>query len=411
MSEIDTKTVTLRVIQPLTPEIELLTKQNLTASKIDVLRHFPFVSFMVMSSRYKIDPNIPTCAASIYNGPTIHIGPKFFNETLKDEFERNFVLLHEVLHIFLEHLGRQTALNYNHKLWNIATDFCINSYLTEMKSEILKFPTFGGLYDVKYKGMSSDEIYHKILEENDNDVQKALSQYGGVGDPDGAWDEIPWDELTDAQKADLKAGIAASIRGHKSIGNGGADALVDALNELIAPSVDWKAYLRDCIDSSSRHVQTYSKWNRRSGRVIFPAQTGNHINLVFGVDTSGSMSNEDLGEALSELRSIMESFDSWSMKLISCDSVAHLIGEYESEEGDDFSSVNKQLIGGGGTDMQPMVSFAEDFGDTPNALVIVTDGYIPKCVGSSTIPTFVVITRNGNRHVDCVTDAQVITIK
>ena len=401
-----------------------LTNANIVTAKIDCYRAFPFVSHMVMTTRYIADDSISTCGASVYNGTQIHVNQDFWNTVLTTDKERNFVLLHEVLHIFLQHMGRARECHYNHKLYNIAADYCINSFLVEMKSDILEVPimaamkqhvvgpqkeepTPGILYDVKYKGMSSDEIYHKLLEENDGDMKKTLE---GFGD-NGALDEIPWESLTEDEKAAIRASIGASFRGYKSIGNHGEDALVDAFKELIEPSVPWKTVLQNCIELTAKNQNTYSKWNRRSKHIIFPSRTGNHINLAFYVDTSGSMSDADLSEALSELQSLMGIFDSWEVSLLSGDTKAHLIGSYDSENGDSFATVNKKLIGGGGTDMQPAVEYVEAMEDTPNALIIVTDGFIPVLVGSSMVPTFVIITRNGNRKIDCVKDAQVILIK
>lgn len=396
-----------------------ISKQNLVTARIDLVRIFPFFGFLIMSTEYHFTKACSTMMATTVGGNKIYVREEFLNEMNRKE--RAFVIAHEMLHIFLEHIGRQTDNAYNGKLWNIATDFCINSYLIELNESRISMPKIG-LYDKKYKSMGADEIYHKLLEENDNDVNKACEQFGH-GEPqqldengkpvegDGSqgqqrpFDEVGKEPMTDAQKTENHQKISASLaqtdtESLKQMGSGYAD-LIRELEGLVSSVIPWQTLLRDFLTTTSKNRYTYDRISRKSyhGGIVFPTMTGENIELVFGVDTSGSMSSNDLNEALSELHAIVEeACDTWKLDLLSCDTHAHLIGEYDSEDGDDFTSIDKSLVGGGGTDMAPMVEYANEREDVPSVCIIVTDGYIPEIPNAEDVPVLLIITTAGNQE-------------
>lgn len=396
-------------------------EQLVMEAKIAILREFPFMSFMVMSCRYIETDEIPTMGATVIGGtPTVFFNPEFTEKVLVNEAERSFVVAHEILHIFFQHLGRQRDHGYHHGLWNVATDYCINYYLVKMESKKLAFPTqIQGLYDEKYADMSSDEIYQLLKEEAKDDINKFMDQFGTPDDMNGSgqgqgsgegkkgkkkpspFDSVSSEELSSDEKAQLKAQLAASLNNASKDMGDGASKLFRKLQELVEPKVDWKQVLRDYVVTSSKYRYTFNKYNRRSNTVIFPSLTGDFINVAFGIDTSGSMSHNDLTEMMTELKGILSDFEAWTVTLMSCDTQAHLIGHYSSENGDDFTTISMDLIGGGGTDMQPMIDLADNLerhvDEAPNVVIIATDGYIPTVKGSDTIPTIMLITRNGSK--------------
>jgi len=388
-------------------EVSDRAKQALVTAKIEIIRAYPFLGMLIMGTEYQFTDDIPTMAATTKgpNGNLVLVNEKFLLESLPNKAQRAFVIAHEILHIFLEHISRLTDNNYHGKLWNIATDFCINSYLVELNSKKLEMPSMG-LYDKKYKDMSADQIYQVLLEENNNDPEEAASGFGG-GDPSnesGAgqrpFDEISKEEVSEDAKIGNRQKVAASLsetsdESLKNMGSGAA-GLVRVFRDLIESKIPWAQVLREYIVESAKSRYTYNRPSRRSsGNVIFPSMTGEHVNLVFGVDTSGSMSEKDLSDAMSELKAVTEEFDSWAITFLSCDTEANEIGSYASEEGDEFITIDKGLIGGGGTDMNPMVEFANEMETPPNAIIIITDGYIPEVDTVEDVPVILVVTRDG----------------
>ncbi len=427
-------------------------EQYLSEAKAQLVIAIPFLGIMTMNCGYAFSDFVPTAGATTVGGNKIFFNDDFIVNGL-DQGTRVFVLAHEVSHIFLEHIGRQMENSYNPSLWNVATDYCINGNLQEMidldrnVARYMVRPEIG-LYAERFKGMSADAIYQKLLEENPGkSPQQIADEHGGgsggetiaipgdgeEGDTDqpgmggedtngqgnagtGQWrkaqqqgkqiamDHVFSDKQSEESKhrnrqtASASISMTASQEGSTSRGLG-ACSFIMAINELVSPTIPWGEILADYVDASVKQEYTYSRLSRRSsGSVVFPAMDGEFIEVCFGVDTSGSMSHHELKEALSELSGVIENFDAWRLSLISCDTGAHHIGDYESDEGDDITTIDKSLVGGGGTELSPMVEYANDMDDPPNVCIIVTDGYINDQLLNNAIdeiPVIVVITSSG----------------
>lgn len=424
-----------------------MAREATTTAKVDLIRAFPFMGYLVMSTEIKFTMQVETMAATTIPHNRVFINPTFLLFVLKNRAQRAYVLAHEVMHIFLEHIGRQVASAYDPELWNIATDFAINNRLNDLASKHLEMPSFGLADSTKgtnFSGMSADEIYHKLLENAGGCPDTAKEQNGGgkaqqngqgqggdqQGDGEGNGggeynhqpgnaagdfsEPRPFDVVssetqseasTQQNKQTISAALGENKESMKNMGTGAAN-LMREFEAMVEPVIPWTSLLADFMTESHKDRSTYNRVSRRStGRVIFPTMTGNRINCLFGIDTSGSMGNDELQSAMSELKSIVENFDSWHLTLLSCDTNANLIGEYDSDDGDDWETLDKGLIGGGGTDMTPMVEYGNEMEEPPTVMVIITDGYIPtknldEAAEAEGIPTFIIVTKNGNDEVE-----------
>ena len=78
-----------------------------------------------------------------------------------------FILCHEILHLILNHLTRQE--DRNSLLFNIASDYCVNSLLCENSNDKALDPIGiipeGALYDRKYSNLSAEEIYDLLKDD------------------------------------------------------------------------------------------------------------------------------------------------------------------------------------------------------------------------------------------------------
>ena len=387
--------------------------QELSAVRIDIIRKLEFMAIFLMDCEILFTDesekeNMKTACIFPNKGkPMILINDDFWKSSTRKQ--RVFTIVHEILHVFFENSGRAKDNNYDHELWNIATDYCnnliIGGIVADGNEVIEMFDWI--LYDEKWKEHTADQIYAKILEENDNDVEKAVQAHGGgAGSGQRAFDEVSSESMTEEQKNDIRqkvaAGISISEMGSTNMGSGYAD-LIRKLKELLNPEVPWSEVLSDFITKASNNRRTYDRISRRSsGQIVFPTYTGDRIDIIFGVDTSGSMSSDDLSEAMTELYGICESFDDWTINVVSCDTQANLIAEMSSEEDDEQDTLDLELIGGGGTDMAPIVQYTNngDFDIEPSVCVIVTDGYIPEETLDNVvddIPVIVIVTKAGNK--------------
>lgn len=397
------------VFQPRLPvlEIDESMKKMLTESKIGLILGFPFLSYLVLGCDYYFTNELPTMAATTIPRNIVYINPDFMMNICKTKQERSFCVAHEILHIFLQHIGRQRINNYDKELFNVAADYCINGYLDQIDKDrrIISRPDFV-LYEERFLDKSADEIYHILLNEAGGDSQKALEKYGSAGDVGSgkpvALDDIPDEIMSEAQKEDIRSKIAASLAHSKSAGKE-RNSLERLFSSMLDPKIPWETLLQDFIVASTDSRYTYQKINNRSHFVIFPSLIGDNVSLFFGVDTSGSMDEHDLNEAATECNSIMETFDSWNLTLMSCDTEATIIDELSSEEGDTFNSIDKNLVGGGGTDMAPMIRLAAESETESKCLVIVTDGFIPvdtceqAIYDANDLSVIFIVTSNGNK--------------
>lgn len=394
-------------------------KKILTQCRIDTLLGFPFAGFLVMHTDYFFTDVIPTAMATTIPTRRVYINPEFFLKTLTNRKQRSFVLCHETLHIALDHIGRQIDRSYNGALWNIATDYAINGFLKDPAFPELEMPTFG-LWRNDFVGFTADKIYHLLLDENGGDTNKAIQNNGGdpFGDGEGEgaggfdaprpFDQIGSEKGSKEEELKNRSLLNAAIaeqhkRRNKKIGTGAA-SLIEQLEEFLKPKIPWQTLLYEYITSKSTNRSTYNRLSRRStSTVVFPSMTGDNINLAFGVDTSGSMGNSELQQALGGLYQICEGFDSWNVTLLTCDTKAHVIGEYNSDEGDDFKSISREWVGGGGTSLEDMITMPNSFEGAPDVIVIITDGHIPeapmdKAATESDIPVIVIVTQGGNQE-------------
>jgi predicted metal-dependent peptidase len=326
---------------------------------------------------------------------------------------RAFVLYHECLHLFLNHGARGIERGYMRENWGKATDYNINSLahghsvdghgkkLTDERiRKYLSVPDWV-LFEDRFVGKSADEIYF-ILEKEDK-------QSGGSGGGKGkVFDDVmPSESISkERQEKNIRilqsAAIAASMNKH--IGSSDAD-LVRMIEQMTKVEIPWYDYLTTVIARSRDSGSSYSRYNRKStDEVIFPAKTEtDSIRVVFGIDTSGSMSDDDYSECAGALYNLVKTYDNYDVTLLSCDTEAHVIGHYTNDDEIDFSKLNFKLIGGGGTDMFPMIKMAEDFNydEQIDAVIIGTDGHIP----TSQIEYFptefkkiFVVTKSGNKN-------------
>lgn len=321
-----------------------------------------------------------TAGAIVHSGGNlIYFSDDFFRNKLTTKYERAFVLYHEVLHIFTRTVERKLQMftsEKDMKKFAAAADFYINSVAsgwyrdaqgkqqTNPKfAKFLHFPKCGGLRDEKFIGLSDYEIFEKLP---DSDMPNFDDHFDVAANPKQS--------LKNLQFA-ISAAIEATQS--KTAGDNELD-IIDSIYAMTKPVVRWQDKLTDKLSSLIKSNPTYTKVNRRSKDVIFPSKTGECVNLVIGIDSSGSMDDDtDKVRCLSETMSILNTFDAWKVWIVTCDTKPHLMGLYDSVETGAPKSI--KFVGGGGTQMAPLIRYAKDLaaaGEEITACIVMTDGYL-----------------------------------
>ena len=108
---------------------------------------------------------------------------------------------------------------------------------------------------------------------------------------------------------------------------------------------------------------------------MFPKVESEAIGEVFlALDTSGSMSEKDIRDGLSEFASLRQTTP-FKLHFVSCDAAAYEVTTYDRHEEPDWLAM--PIHGGGGTDFRPVFTLIEDYrkekGVRPALLVYFTD--------------------------------------
>lgn len=319
------------------------------------------------------------CETMATDGYYIYINSDFC-ESLETE-EISFVFAHEVLHCLLGHIDRRNERDPN--LWNQAIDYATNLMLVEFG---LRMPR-NGLIDRSFRGLTSEEIY-KILQEEeskkgDGGGEASKLPRGEVwdihldpGDPRGMGrraEEFPTEEERRRIRISLGNDLRSKLHGTQ------AGLFRSEIKRAGESRVSWRELMSRFFHGLRRDdYRLFPPNPKHVWRGIYLPSVGvpgpEHIIAV--VDTSGSMSDDDLSQVLSELDRL-RSVTNCRLTLIQCDAKLQQVEEYEAFEWVDFERT--EIIGRGGTSFIPPFEWAEDRirneGMRPDALVYLTDGF------------------------------------
>ena len=140
--------------------------------------------------------------------------------------------------------------------------------------------------------------------------------------------------------------------------------------------MDWRELLQQQIESTVKSDFTWSRPSRRSWHMdaVMPGmKPGEQIDVVIGIDTSGSITDTDLKIFLSEIQGIMDSFPAYKIHVISFDTEVYNPVQYDSDNLD--SMIDYNPAGGGGTDFDAIFDYLKRVGNVPKRLICFTDGY------------------------------------
>jgi predicted metal-dependent peptidase len=178
--------------------------------------------------------------------------------------------------------------------------------------------------------------------------------------------EVEW------KRAVKTAGDAAKAMGKMPAG------LERFVEELLKPKIPWTEKLRYAFTKAvGRDASDWNKLNRRryiTQGVIMPSYKGFGCGVVvFVVDTSGSMSQMEIAQGLSECDKILTDCNPEFVYLIGCDARVDTVHELGS--GDTLAGQPElcRLGGGGGTSFIPPFEWLEEHGIRPDCLVYFTD--------------------------------------
>jgi|TARA_R110000787_G_scaffold259533_1_gene364821 predicted metal-dependent peptidase len=343
------------------------------ASKSLILNE-PFYGLFLVGLNKVMRKDIPTAGVSKHGiGIQLSINPDFFM-ALPDKHQIG-LLKHELLHVSFGHMVLRD-LYPNHKLFNIAADLEINQYIDDdyLPEGGLVLETFPELNLPKRAGT---KVYYDLLEKSCDDgtcetLQNILNQMDG----DSQYDHKTWEEFDDLSEADkklVKKQVEHQLKEtaeqtEKKRGNipGELAGLIERLRYLEPASFDWKGYLKRFVGNSTI---TYTKKLRRKFNKRYSGSPGLKIkfknNILVGVDTSGSVSNDELKEFMNELAHMHKT--GHEITVAQCDTDIKSIEKFNPKK-------DWQVEGRGGTEFQPVIDLFNKKKGLYTALIYLTDG-------------------------------------
>ena len=386
-------------------DVDLKTVHSrLLVTRIRLLQKEPFYGTIAINLFLRsVEPDHKVIKTAAVDGKNFFYNPCFI-DALDDE-ELVFLVAHEVMHCVLRHLTRRGKRDP--KIWNYAGDYIINYIL--VRDKVGKFPSVGGLYEEEYGNKTTEELYEKLVEDSQNgsgdgsgdgsgsqgggpgaggnfddhievDVSDDASSNGdgdgdGDGDSNGEYGSMT---ISESEASEMESEITSTIMQAADLGRkaGRVPAEIERLIEsLIEPKMNWREIIRETAKSQVTSDYTWARPNRRfmSQGIILPSLTvDDHFDFVIGIDTSGSMSNDQLRDFLSEIYAIADSFMSFKVGIFTFDTKVYNYQEFDQDTIDDLLAYNTK--GGGGTDFMCCWEFFKENDIVPETFIMLTDG-------------------------------------
>jgi len=333
------------------------------------------------------------------------------------------LVLHENLHVALKQLphGRNMFLE-NRKLANIAADFVVNDIIFNITGKIgtsnesiVELPD-NALYDSMFHNWNMREVYNYLKKNCKGSDKGDGSGVGDIeidkdGDPSitingkkykltdcDEHDTTGTSELSNADAKELNDKIDKALReGGMLAGRMGAK-IPRAIDELLKPKVDWREELREFVSSTvkGKDEYTWRKMNKRhmANDIYTPSVENETIGeVVFAVDVSGSIGQEELTEFATEFVSICELCSPESVRVLWWDTQV----EGEQIFRDDYTNLAGLLkpVGGGGTKVGCVSEYINKKDIKAECVIVFTDGYVEDNVSwNINCPTLWVVTQN-----------------
>lgn len=394
----------LAINQPLTAE------QRLSKAAVDIMgkdQYFPLAGVLMIGDR-TVDDSVPTACT---NGKDEMYGRDFI-DTLTDA-ELRFVILHETRHKLYRHLVTWKWIwDENPRLANMAMDYVINQEIVDENKDGFAVMPECGLLDEKYRGMNTPQVYKSLKEDPPEEPDKPGGYSdgpsggpGGYSDGPGGFDTHDWEgaeELTENEQRELAQDIDEAIRQGALLAGKMGTGLDRSIEDLLVPQVDWREVLREfiCSTCSGSDYSTWRKPNRRfiSAGIYLPSGISEKIEgVVVAGDMSGSIGQREQSVIITEAKSCFDAVKPSWVRMLYWDTKVVGDEKYEHDELYKFAQTTKP-VGGGGTDVECVPPYMAENNINPQAVIVITDGYLFGDWGKWSCPVLWVIIDNKDAH-------------
>ena len=369
--------------------------RKLLESRLRILCKQGFYGSLLMHMEFALDESVRNVAC---DRRKIYFNPLFLDQISDKELD--FVLIHEIVHLSLKHSSRRKGARYK-EVYDEAADIVVNSNILKsfnMDDSIISMegetqPHQAPDNKEGYE-FSVEELYNLLMLDRDLDSSSGSGNEGGEDGPESIGDNHPgfddhtkWDSDSDYgindldwEKYVLDACETMSIR-DPSNSRGLIPAFAARLYERLKnPETDWRMLLNNFVQEDTNDYSFMPPDRRFSDSPFFLPDLNDPDEVIkdvlFMIDTSGSMSDSQITLVFSEVKGAIDQFGG---------KLQGWLGYFDAAiiEPKPFDSVEELLkirpYGGGGTNFQIIFSYVRNQMKDKNvsSIVILTDGYAP----------------------------------
>jgi predicted metal-dependent peptidase len=356
--------------------------EKLLAARLHATRMRPYLATALFALHPVPSDQVHTMAVDRHW--RCYASPAFVDRTPLEELASIWV--HEVSHLLRDHHGRSDRFATRWELsgdgerlrMNIAADFEIND---DAYGDGLPCPD--GAARPQTLGLEPGKLMEDYL------LQFRLKRYhrdhswldcgSGADGLDRPWELGPGgaNGLSDQERDAVRFRVAEGIRGRPGNVPKGWQRWAD---EAFHPPQPWRDLLGAAVRTAvyacgAGDDYSWGRPPRRSASlpgVILPSLRRRPPRVCVVIDTSGSVSDAELGSAILEVAAITRAIGGRRdlVTALSCDAAAQLVVPLCRAEG-------IPLLGGGGTDLREGFAGALRASPRPDAIVVLTDGQTP----------------------------------
>lgn len=384
---------------------------RLLVARMRILCNHGFYGLLLMHMIYSIDE---ACETAYTDGVRIAFSPSFLEE-LSDK-ELDFIMMHEILHVVLQHCLR--GEDKDNERYNIAADIVINSTImheNDDKPSSITLSKYGESMHLAPDGKegylyTAEEVFEMLQskQKNFDSGNKKSKKAGNVGSKKGRAEKVQqsrknmdkpvakrWDDHSQWGKYEEDSTLrdvwvknfaecCEAIKVRDSSNKRGTLPMFAErmLEKLKKPQTDWRTILNDFIQEEICDY-SFSPPDRRfqDSPFFLPdfnemGKNDNVNDILFFVDTSGSISDKDMTTAYSEIKGAIDQFGGKLQGWLGFFDAA-IIEPKPFSSFDEFIAIKP--AGGGGTDFQIIFEYVNRHmkEKKPNCIIILTDGYAP----------------------------------
>ncbi len=369
---------------------------RLAASSLMLVRELPYLAAAVWAVRRVRTPGIGTL--SVDRHWRLYYDPAAVSAWSLDELRG--VLYHEICHLLREHADR-AAMADDSFLWNLAADAEINDDLKKEQVRLPKYPVYPATLR-QPEGRLAEEYYAALQRSPSAAATEDGSAGAYIPDPAAAtpaggrcgsaatgvaeaWEGADTAErpcppgLTPGEAAVIQRRVALAVRDQLRSRGEVAGQWERWAKETLEPAVDWRLELSSLLrrtlgDVAGAVDYSYRRPSRRQpcfGNVLVPSLRQPVPRVAVVVDTSGSISDKMLSQALAEVSGILRAAGQREgIIVLAVDAAVQTCRRV-------FRLEQVTLAGGGGTDMGEGLEAAASINPRPEIAVVITDGYTP----------------------------------